>query len=203
VAVLAAGAARAQDAREAARPRFIVELRHDAAGAARAPLVRVEQVLGDGVLLGALRNGFPVRLAYRLSLWRDSWPFDRLEREATWDVVVVQEPVSGAFELLRTGGAPERHNTVGSLAAALAMTYTADLLPERGGRHYFVATLDIETLSISELEEVERWLRGDLARALTERGDIGDALSRGARSVMIRLSGLPQRRFEARSPTFR
>ena len=51
-------------------------------------------------------------------------------------------------------------------------------------------------------EEVERWLRGDFGRAIARRGDVGNALSRGARRLLIQFSGLPRRRLETRTATF-
>ncbi len=207
LALGAATAARAQtppDSVRAGQPRFAIDL-PDSAGA-RAPVVRAGGRLG-GPFLGALRNGFPVRFAFRLQLWRDARLFDRLEREETWDAVVVLDPLTGAFELLRTGGSAETFQDPAALERALATPFTVDLLPPRdpagrGQTWYYVALLEIESLSISELDEVERWLRGDLGPAISQR-DVGSALSRGARLAMIRLSGLPRQRFEARSRSFR
>lgn len=209
LALLCAGAVatgRAQQGGDTTRAaRLGVELRRDSAGAIVPPVVRASGLLADGAFLGALRNGFPVRLVYRLELWRDARLFDRHQSEATWEAVVILDPVSETYELLRSTGAVERHQNAVALAAALAIPYTVALLPPevRSGRWYYLATLDIESLSISELEEVERWLRGDLRRAIGERGDLGDAFSRGARTALIRLSGLPHRRLEARTPRFR
>lgn len=209
LALLSIGAAvrgRAQQAADTTRPaRLTVNLRRDSSGALTAPIVQVTGVLADGAFLGALRNGFPVRLAYRLELWRDARLVDRHHGEVAWEAVIVLDPVTETFELLRSTGAVERHRDGAALAAALSVPYTVALLPpaERSGRWYYLATLDIESLSISELEEVERWLRGDLRRAISERGDVGNAFSRGARAALIRLSGLPHRRLEARTPRFR
>lgn len=205
----AAGAAPAQQGPDSARartPRLTIELRRDSALAPAAPLVRVEGQVIDAVFEGALRTGFPVRLAFRLGLWRSGRFVDRLEREVTWEAVVVLDPLTATYELLRSGGSVETFGDPARLAGALATPFTVDLVPPRpptGTRWYYVADLAIESLSLSELEEVERWLRGDLGRAIRERGDLGDALGRGARLMMIRLSGLPHRSLEARTPAFR
>ncbi len=186
-------------------PRFVIELATDSAGAPRPPVVRADGQLGDQ-FMGALRNGFPVHFAFRLQLWRDTRFFDRLEREVTWDAVVVLDPLTNTFELLRTGGSVETFQDPAQLGRALSTPFTVDLLPRRTDGEqgwYYLAQLTIESLSISELEEVERWLRGDLGPAITRRGDVGNALSRGARLAMIRLSGLPRRQMEARTATFR
>lgn len=170
-----------------------------------SPVVRATGLLRDGVFAGALRDGFPVRFLFRLELWRASRLWDRLEREQNWLALAQLDPLSGVYSLTRSGGDEEQYASIEALAQALAVEYTVELpLPARGSgaRYYYVATLAIESLSLSELEEVERWLRGDLGRAITREGDVGGALERGARRLLIRFSGLPHRRLEARSPTF-
>ncbi|HJR15431.1 MAG TPA: hypothetical protein VJ808_01155, partial [Gemmatimonadales bacterium] len=62
---------------------------------ARAPVVRSENLLGpESRWLAALRSGLPVRLHYRLEVWRsrDGW-FDNFDRQVEWDVVVRHEPL--------------------------------------------------------------------------------------------------------------
>jgi hypothetical protein len=170
-----------------------------------SPVVRATGLLHDPVFPGALRDGFPVRYTFRLELWRSSRLFDRLERDVTWFALVQLDPISGVYTLTRSSGEEEEFPSLEAVRERLALSYTVDLPPPENrprSRYYFVATLSIESLSISELEEVERWLRGDLGRAITREGDVGGALERGARRLLIRFSGLPHRRLEARSPTF-
>jgi hypothetical protein len=203
----AAGALRAQEVRTPERPvppRLTVELRRGAEGDVAPPIVRAEDLLRDGTFLGALHDGFPVAFHFRLSLWRDATLFDRLEREASWEAVVRLDPLTNEYDLLRTGGTVEHFTDLAAVTRALATPFTVDLVPagDARRRYYYLASLDIESLSLSELEEVEAWLRGDLGRALTERGDVGNALSRGARRLLIRFSGLPRRHIEARTPAF-
>ena len=208
VLVLLAGAARAQEAADTAQappPQLTVSLYRDSiTGALNRPIVQASGLMRDNTFTGALRNGFPVRFAFRLSLWRDAALFDRLEREAEWDAVVVLDPVDLRYQLLRSGGSIEAVNDLAALTSELARPFTVDLLPAGSGndRFYYVATLTIESLSLSVLEEVERWLTGDLGRAITQRGDVGNAFSRGARLALIRLSGLPRRVLTARTGRF-
>jgi hypothetical protein len=204
--------ARAQDSPEPGpraprpEPRLTIGLR-DSAGFPAPPLVRSEYLLDNAVFEVALNNGFPVRFSYRLELWRNRRIIDDLERDVAWDAVVRLDPLTNTYELLRTGGSEEHFTTLPAVSRALATPFTVDLLPPRpsGGRsrYYYVATLVIESLSLSELEEVERWLRGDFGPAIRERGDVGDALGRGARRLLIRFSGLPRKRLEVRSEEFR
>jgi hypothetical protein len=206
--LLATGRVRAQEAQDTIRssPRLTIELRRDSTGTLRPPLVTARHVMADGAFDGALRNGFPVRFAFRLSLWRVATLYDRLIREAEWDAVVVLDPVANSYRLLRSSGAVETFNDRRSLDAALGTPFLVDLeaaRTSRNDRFYYLATVTIESLSLSELEDVERWLKGDLGRESTNRGDVGNAFSRGARLALIRLSGLPHRVLDARTERFR
>lgn len=199
----AAGSAGAQEPSRDA-PNLTIALRRDSAGAVRAPIVQATGLPG-GVFVGALRSGYPVRLGFSLQLWRNGRLVDPLEREAAWEAVVILDPLTQSFELLRSGGGtPEAFSDQASLERALATPFAVELLPSApdNREYYFIATLTIESLNVSELEDIERWLRGDLGPAIGER-DVNNALSRGARLLMIRLSGLPRRQLEARSPSFR
>lgn len=205
----AGGIARAQEVRQregpAEAPRLAIELNRNAAGELLPPLVRALHLMDDGIFDAALHNGFPVRYHFRLELWKDQRVFDKLERDVAWDALARLDPLTGEYSLIRSGGTEETFTTVEAMGQALSTAFTVDLLPEassRGHRYYYVASLEIESLSLSELEEVERWLRGDLGRAISRRGDVGDALGRGARRLLIRFSGLPRRKLEARTDTF-
>jgi len=203
--LLATGPVRAQEVQDARpSPQLTVTLRRDSTGAVRPPLVTARHLMADGAFEGALRNGFPVRFAFRLSLWRNAALFDRLVQETDWEAVVVLDPVKNNYRLLRSSGAVEMYNNLRALDSALATPFAVDLEARRNrdNRFYFVASLTIESLSLSELEDVERWLKGDLGRAITNNGNVGNAFSRGARLVMIRLSGMPRRVLEARSEQF-
>ena len=203
----AAPAARAQEVAESTarvKPQLSLTLYPDASAAPDSVVVRAERLLEDRVFDGALRNGFPVRFHFTLELWRTAALFDRLDRDAEWDAVVRLDPLTGEYDLIRSGGTIEHFTTMAAASRALATRFKVDLLPPRGaGAHYYyVASLDISSLSLTELEEVERWLRGDVGPAIKAKGNIADALANGARRLLIRFSGLPRRRLERRSPTF-
>ena len=76
-------------------------------------------------------------------------------------------------------------------------------LPKKGKKTYYNLVLDVESLSLTELDEVERWLRGELKPAVRGKKNPGTAVGRGVRTVMVRLLGGEKRRYEARSGTFR
>jgi hypothetical protein len=155
--------------------------------------------------LAALRSGLPVRLHYRVEVWRSrgAW-FDTFERQVEWDVLVRHEPLLDQYTLLTFVGAARqerRYATLDALGAALAFAYQVNVRPAEEGRYYYAASLQVSTLSDSDLDELERFLTGDLGR--TDEGEnLGDALGRGATRFLLRLAGLPSLRLEARSRHF-
>ena len=173
---------------------------------ARSPVVRSENLLGgESRWLDALRSGLPVRLHYRVELWRsrDGW-FDDFSRQVEWDVVVRHEPLLDQYTLLTLVGArrqERRYATLDALGAALAFAYQVSVRPDEPGGYYYAASLQVSTLSDSDLDELERFLAGDLGNPGKGEG-IGDAVGRGATRFLLRLAGLPSLRLEARSQRF-
>jgi hypothetical protein len=195
-------------AQEAQPVRLHVTLASDSApNGARAPIVRSENLLGgDSRWLSALRSGLPVRLHYRVEVWRsrDGW-FDIFTRQAEWDVLVRHEPLLDQYTLMTFAGArrqERRYATLDALGAALAFAYQINVRPNEEGRYYYAASLQVSTLSDSDLDELERFLAGDLGRAAQGGENFGDALGRGATRFLLRLAGLPSLRLEARSNRF-
>jgi hypothetical protein len=174
---------------------------------ARAPIVRSQNLLGaESRWLEALRSGLPVRLHYRVEVWRsrDGW-FDSFDRQIEWDVVVRHEPLLDQYTLLTLVGPrrlERRYATLDALGAALAFAYQVSVLPEEPGGYYYTASLQVSTLSDSDLDELKRFLAGDIGEAAQGTEGIGDAVGRGATRFLLRLAGLPSLRLEARSPRF-
>jgi uncharacterized protein DUF4390 len=174
---------------------------------ARAPIVRSENLLGgNSRWLSALRSGLPVRLHYRVEVWRskEGW-FDAFTRQAEWDVLVRHEPLLDQYTLLTFVGparTERRYATLDALGAALAFGYQVNVRPAESGRYYYAASLQVSTLSDSDLDELERFLSGDLERSADGGENLGDALGRGATRFLLRLAGLPSVRLEARSDPF-
>jgi hypothetical protein len=174
---------------------------------ARAPIVRSENLLGaNSRWLSALRSGLPVRLHYRVEVWRsrEGW-FDAYARQAEWDVLVRHEPLLDQYTLLTFVGArrqERRYATLDALGAALAFAYQVNVRPSESGRYYYAASLQVSTLSDSDLDELERFLAGDLEGGDDGGENLGDALGRGATRFLLRLAGLPSLRLEAQSDRF-
>jgi len=166
--------------------------------------VQATAMLADSQFVRLLRSGFPLRLRYRLELWRvrSSW-FDDFVREVNWEAVARHDPLTNEFILLRTGGAATRHAGPDELARAMELPYRVSLAPREGGVFYYLCRLEVTPLNESDMDEVTRWLRGDVGPAVSERANVGDALARGAQRTLLRLAGLPRLTLEERSGRFR
>jgi Domain of unknown function (DUF4390) len=176
-------------------------------GGSRAPIVRSENLLvAESRWLSALRSGLPLRLHYRVEVWRsrEGW-FDTFARQVEWDVVVRHEPLLDHYTLLTLVGArrqERRYATLDALGAALAFAYQVNVRPDEPGGYYYAAFLQVSTLSDADLDELERFLAGDPNQGNQGGGGVGDALGRGATRFLLQLAGLPSLRLEARSPRF-
>ncbi len=174
----------------------------------RSPMVRTSGLLQDERWIAMLRSGFPLRMHYRIEMWhsRSAW-FDELVRQVEWDVVVRHEPLLDQYAVntIMPGRTREnRYNGVEALAAALdAVVYQIAFRRPGSGDHYYNGSLQVSTLSDSDLDELERFLRGDLGPAADEGKDFGSAVGRGATRLLLKLAGLPSLRIEGRSERFR
>ncbi|MBI4408689.1 MAG: DUF4390 domain-containing protein [Gemmatimonadetes bacterium] len=175
----------------------------DAAAGHRA-LLRLGPVLQDPGLQEAVRSGLPLRIRLRVELWRDGF-VDDLAGTESWATLLLYEPLGGRY-LLRTRASSAAAHTFASYddaRAALERIYPLTLRPQRGGRYYYTAVLDIETFSLSDLEELENWLKGELQPAVRGRRSFPSALGQGLKRLLIGILGLPGRRYEAKSEQFR
>ncbi len=172
------------------------------------PTVSSSGLLTDPAMRDLLANGFPARLHYRLERWKaDRW-FDDIQAASEWDVIVKYDVMSKRYQVARVANRKPQslgeYATVEEAASAAEAPYQTKIaLPPKGQRGYYNLLLDVETLSLSDLDEVERWLRGELKPAVRGEKNPGTALTRGVRTLVVRLLGGEKRHYEARSGTFR
>lgn len=164
------------------------------------PELRVNGVLGDPAFRDALDSGLPLRFRFRLELWEKA-VFDRLVGTRESEFALVRDPLEGTYQLSQRGS----NRVLARLTDAERVLQSAaatDLFPERRGRYYYLVTLEVETLSLSDLEELQRWIRGEAGPAVQGRTPVGRAVGRGLQRAFVRMIGLPARRYDARTPTF-
>lgn len=166
----------------------------------RRPVVRVYNVLRDRELRDALSSGLPLRLHLRVELWRRD-VLDQLESTQEISLAVLRSALDEGY-VLEDGRTQRTLPTVASAEAALRVAFAPTIHPRRRAEYYYLATLNVETLSASDLDELRRWLRGEAGPAAAGEKPAGRALERGVRRIFVRMLGLPAREWRARSPAF-
>jgi hypothetical protein len=180
----------------------------DNAWADAAPAVASSGLLADASMRDLLANGFPARLHYRLERWVSGRWFDDIKAASEWDVILKYDVLGKKYDVVRV--VSKKVEVLGTFAdvddadnAVEAAYRPAIPLPKKGQRGYYNLLLDVETLSLSDLDEVERWLRGELKPAVSGKKNPGTALGRGVRTLVVRLLGGEKRHYEAKTGTFR
>ena len=163
--------------------------------------VNASNLFADAGIRDLVRSGFPASLHYRLELWRTGGLFDDLEGRSEWDIIVQYDPTGQRYRVvLRQGGQHEDLGSFATLATAqtvIERPWRSTLIAERGGvRYYYTLAMDIEALSVSDLDQLERWLRG------AKSGTAASAVGSGLRTLMLRMLGGEKRHYTARSPVF-
>lgn len=172
------------------------------AGERPVPRLVVGDALDDEALENAVRSGLPLRMRFRLELWRDGL-VDNLVDQDAWSAVVAFEPLERRF---LAGVLPAdtlaSHPSWEDARRVVERPYRPAIAAPRPGRYYYIGVLEIETLSLSDLDELERWLRGELEPAVRGRRSVGGAIGTGLKRLLIRILGVPARRYEVRSEPF-
>lgn len=175
---------------------------------AEGPLVKARGVLTDPRMRELLASGFPARLSYRVELWSSERWVDQLHRAAEWEVLVRWRGVDEKYEVTQIVGG--RTLSLGAFAriedaeSAVERPLRVPMAaPASRRRFYYEAALEVRTLSVSDLDEVNAWLRGELQPAVRGQRNPGTALTRGVRSLTTRLLGGERREYGTRTATFR
>jgi len=173
-----------------------------------APAISSAGLLADASMRDLLANGFPARLHYRLERWTSGRWFDDLKAAFEWDVILKYDVLGKKYQVVRVvNNHPAlvgEYPTADAADDAVEAPYRVGIsLPKKGQRGYYNLLLDVETLSLSDLDEVNRWLKGELKPAVKGEKNPGTAIGRGLRTVVVRLLGGEKRHYEARTGTFR
>jgi hypothetical protein len=177
--------------------------------------VRASRLLADAKTRELLLNGFPAALRFRLELWRVGGLFDDIEASTQWETLVRYDPYTQHYFVVRLQGIKEATSrketeilgglpTLEAAEKLLNEPYPVALRPRRAGaRYYYNVVLDVETLSVSDLDELQRWLNGELQPAVRGKRAPLSALRRGFGTLLSRVLGGEKRHYEARSSRFR
>ena len=184
----------------AAQRRVLIEVAPPGPGAVGAT-VTATNLFAEPDMRDLVRSGFPASLHFRLELWRQGGVFDDLEGRLDWQVIIQYDPSAQRYRMFqRQGGKTEDLGSYATLATAqiaLERPTRTTLLPEReGSRYYYTLALDIEALSVSDMDQLERWLRG------VKGNTAASAVGSGLRTLMLRMLGGEKKHFTGRSGVF-
>jgi Domain of unknown function (DUF4390) len=190
------------------RPKLEILLPPANALTSEGPAIRVENVISDERTQDLLRHGFPAQLHYRVELWSAGGVFDAMRRSAEWDVILRYDALAANYRVVHIRD--DKVIPVGQFAtfaeavAEIDRPYRVPIIAQADrDRQYYIATLEVETLSFHDLDELEGWLRGEARPAVQGTGNPGTALGRGVRKLFARLVGGERRNLKTRSGTFR
>jgi len=190
----------------AQRPRVQLDV---ALAVATAPAVSAtvstESLLSDSKTRELLHSGFPARIHYRLELWRRGGGgfFDR-HGLTEWDVLVAFDPAVEMFNVVRRGDENRLLENYGGFPtlvaaeAAFGRPLRVDLHPDGSGKFYYNLVLDVQTLTVSDLDALQQWLRGPEAPSKNPL----KAIRNGIGTLVSRLLGGDKRHYERRSDVF-
>ena len=205
LALLCAAAAPAA-AQKVVRVRLAVDLASDTSGRTKHAVVHTDDLLDDPRVAPMLASGFPVRLHYRLQTYRsrDGW-FDAFVRQTEWDLVIRHEPLLDQYqvaEVFRFTQRAYRYAGRAALVTGLAIPREIRVGPREEGEYYYVVSLEVSTLSDSDIKELEQFLSGEVAPAATGSEPVGSAFTNAIRRALLSVAGLPSLRIEARTGKF-
>ncbi len=171
------------------------------------PTVVASHMLAGRKLQELLASGFPARLHFTVELWSLGGWVNDLERVTEWDVVVRWIALENVYEVTHVTG--DHPFSLGKFAllsdaeSAVGRPARASIVAFAGRkRFYYQATLAVESLSLSDLDEVERWLRGELRPAVRGQRNPGTVLGSGLKTIASRLLGGERREYVERTPVF-
>lgn len=167
--------------------------------------VAAEHLLGDAKTRELLRNGFPARIHYRLELWSKRGWFSDRRGTAEWDVLVAYDPTAERYNVVRRTTDDRLYENFGGFASIdaaetqIGRPFRVGLAPERSGKYYYNLVVDIQTLTVSDLDALEQWLKGPSAPT---RSNPLKAIRGGVGTLLSRLLGGDKRHYEQRSGVF-
>ncbi|MGI9140472.1 MAG: hypothetical protein ACR2GJ_05125 [Gemmatimonadaceae bacterium] len=191
----------------AQEPEIEVLLPAPASRATEAPFTRTAGLLRSPPMNDLMRSGFPARIRYKIERWAVGGWADDLRATREWTLIVRYDQLGGVFKVVRvfretTTPLGESATIAGADSIVARLTRTPMPPPRRGERSYYTLGIELEMLSLGDLDELENWLKGEFQPAVRGERNPGTALTRGIRTLVVRLLGGEKRRYEARSPTF-
>jgi len=173
-----------------------------------APTVRTIGVVTAGHTAELIRNGFPARLHYKIERWSAGSFVNDVKARTEWEVIVEYDALNKKYRVIRATPAKAvllgEYDSVATAEAKVAEPYKPRIsAPPKGDKAYYSVTLTVEAMSLSDLDEVRRWLRGELRPAMRGQRNPGTAMSSGLRTLFVRILGGERLQYQQTTGTFR
>lgn len=203
----AGGVAHAQSPKPP-KPHVELTLPPPVALATAPPTVRTIGVLRAGRTPELVRNGFPARLHYKVERWAAGTFVNDVKATTEWEVIADYDALAKTYRLVRATTQAAvvigDYQTLADADDALGDAYPAPITPpKQGEKSYYALTLTVEAMSLSDLDEVRRWLRGELRPAVRGKRNPGTAVTRGVRTLFVRILGGERVQYRTATGVFR
>jgi hypothetical protein len=168
----------------------------------------ISGILSEGNRQEMLHAAWPTRIHGKLELWRKGFlgAYDR-ESLFEWDVIIDYSPASKVYHLRRViDNRVELLDEVTSIDAAeqvLRRPFSPPLSPDRRGSTYFyLFNAEVSTMSLSDLDAWQRWVKGEARPAVQGKKNPVGAFQRGIGALLSRVLGGDSQSYERRSSPF-
>lgn len=173
-----------------------------------APTTVMSSMLLEGHRRELLNSGWPAAMHCRVELWRKGMLFFGRESVVEWDVVVEYAPATRTYIVRRyVDGRIEELGEARTIEEAdriVGRAFRVALTPRSSGRqYYYTFRVDLATLSLSDLDAWQRWVRGEAEPAVQGKKSPATAVQRGLGSLFSRVLGGETQTYERKSGVFR
>jgi hypothetical protein len=176
---------------------------------ADGPVISAHDMLQGSRIREPLVAGFPARFHFRVELWSEGGLVNKPERSIEYDVLVRYIALEKLYdvELFEQDRLPfslGKYAAIDDAEHAVARARRVPITAPANRRlMYYRVTVHAQNLQISDLDDLNRWLRGDVRPAFTGGGNPGTALTRALRAALAKLVGGETRDYQKNSVTFR
>lgn len=171
------------------------------------PQVRASGMVSAKNTAELIRNGFPARLHFVLERWSARSIANEIVASTRWEVIVEYDALKSVYRVVRV--TPNRavimgeYKDIQGAEARVAEPYKPDIeTPDKGERSYYSVTLEVEAMSMSDIDEVRRWIKGELKPAVKGRRNPGTAVTKGVRRFFVKILGGERLRYQFTTSVF-
>jgi hypothetical protein len=189
----------------AQRDRVAVEVTvNPAASSQDGPTITTANLLADPNTRELLRNGFATRIHFRLELWRKGGFANDRSGTDEWEILVQQDPTTHMYSAVRRQDNQVTESfvesaTVTSAEAQFDRPFRSSLRPNRSGKYYYNLIVDVQTLTETDLDALQQWLRGPTA---PQKSNPITAIRSGIGRLFSRMLGGGKQLYQGRSGVF-